>query len=141
MPGFFQSRDTYVETIWSDAPPETNGDGHEVKPGQGNTAEVTYRPLNAGDHAAIQDVLRSTNQDEDRWALELGSMRILAVEKAVVDWTIPGAKPTPESIRQLAPPVFDQIYAHVRLGSENPTLPPSQTNGDVSEPSSEGDGG
>src|SRR5262245_763965 len=83
------------------------------------------RALNAGDQADIQDILRMEmeNADETRSQLAVGSMRRMSVERAVVDWSIPGPKPTPESIRSLSPEVFEQIYSYVRLGNLHPTSP------------------
>lgn len=137
---WFTSTDTYAVEVWSIAAPERNGDGTE-KPGEGETATVTMRPLNAGDQADIQDILRMEYSDDEgddnRSQLAIGSMRRMSVEKACVDWNIPGPKPTPEAIRQLAPVVFEQIYAHVRLGNVHPTLPPAPEKKPPSEPTDE----
>src|SRR5580765_3899864 len=104
-------------------------DGDKVKKkGVGDMATVTLRALNAGDQADIQDILRmEMGDDSERSQLALGSMRRMSVEKALIDWTIPGPKPTPESIRALAPEVFEQIYSYVRLGNDHPTSPPAET--------------
>ncbi len=59
--------------------------------------------------------------DEAKSSLALGTMRLLSVERAVVDWDIPNSKPTPEAIRALTPDVFTQIYEHIDLGDESPT--------------------
>jgi len=116
---WFAPTQTYVETIWEISPP----DEKKKEPGKGATAEITLRPLNAGDQADIMDILRTEYGDEDKSQLAIGSMRMLAVERAVIDWTIPGPKPSPESIRALSPPVFEQVYGAVRLGDVHPTLP------------------
>jgi hypothetical protein len=105
----------------------------EVESPGGDKAEVTFRVLNAGDMAAIQDLMRMSFGDDDNHdaALLIGTMRQLTVQKAVVDWTIPGPKPTPESIAQLEPDVFDQLYGHAQIGAAKEEVPPTNGAGET----------
>lgn len=90
----------------------------EITSPDGETAEVTLRRLNAGDQAAIQDALRMSMDDENSDASpSIGTMRVLTVRRALLDWTIPGSKPTPETISMLEPEVFEQIYSHCEIGT------------------------
>jgi len=125
--GWFTSTDSYTETIYSVSGPELDESGKVTKEPVGDKATVTMRALNAGDQADIQDILRmEMGDDSDRSQLALGSMRRMSVEKSLIDWSIPGPKPTPESIRQLSPEVFEQIYSYVKLGNVHPMSPPAE---------------
>lgn len=88
----------------------------EIESPNGAKATVVLRRLNAGDQAAIQDTMRLI-VDTEETSLKLGTLRHLTVQKAVLDWDIPGPKPSPEAIAQLHPDVFEQIYAAVEFGS------------------------
>ena len=123
MGGFFISTELYER---------------EVTAPDGSTGKVRLRRLNAGDQAAIQDTLRMAIGDEADAALKIGTMRMLTVSRALVDWDLPGPKPSPEAISQLEPDVFEQIYGFVEIGSpptgttsENGTAP------EATEPSEE----
>jgi len=96
----------------------------EITAPDGEKGEVTMRRLNAGDQAAIQDTLRMTLGDETETSLAMGTMRMLSVQRAVLDWSWPGPKPSSESISQLEPEVFEQIYSFVEIGTP-PTPAPS----------------
>lgn len=99
---------------------ETSTYEKPVKSPEGEEATVTYRRLNAGDLAEIQDSLRVLEDSGDT-TLAIGTMRQLTVQKAVVNWTIPGPKPSVEAIAQLDPKVFEQVYGGVELNTgENP---------------------
>jgi hypothetical protein len=102
----------------------------EVISPDGDKGQVTLRKLNAGDQAAIQDTLRMRLADDGAdTSMLLGTMRMITVERAVVDWSWPGAKPSPEAISQLEPEVFEQIYSYVEIGS-----PPTESqNGSAPE--------
>ena len=127
---WFTPTETYVREIWSEQAPVEAANGDQAQPGRGDTAEVRLRHLNAGDMAELQDRLKMSMDDETNdAAVFLGTMRRLTVQKAVIDWTIPGPKPSPEAIAQLEPHVFEQIYAHCQIGSapiEGPEAAPSQ---------------
>lgn len=110
---FFTNIETYVREVWSEKPP----DEKKGTPGKGEKATVTLRRLNAGDQAAIQDTLRMGIGEGADATPALGTMRMLTVQKSLVDWTLPGPKPSPEAISQLDPEVFDQIYAHCEIGT------------------------
>lgn len=100
---WFTPRDTYERPI--------------VHPESGAEATVTYRPLNAGDRAELNEMRvldDGAGGGEGRYSLAQQQLR--ATEMAVVAWTLPGPSPTPESIRQLDPKVFDLIYKHVSFG-------------------------
>lgn len=106
MNEWFVERTTYTRKI--------------THPDSGSEAEVTMRPLNAGDRAEFNEIrLLSSEDGEGRGEGQLrpGRMQLLAVERAIVSWTIPGPGPTAETIAQLDPRIFDQLYAHVSFGN------------------------
>jgi hypothetical protein len=105
--GFFISTDTYTR---------------KIKSPDGDEGEVTLRRLNAGDQAAIQDTLRMSLEEGADASLAIGTMRMLTVERALIKWDWEGPQPSPESISQLEPEVFEQIYSHVEIGT--PPTPP-----------------
>lgn len=84
-------------------------------PESGEEAQVTLRPLNAGDRAMLEDTVQLQAESGDPQVL-LGTMKRLTVERAVVDWTLPLAA-TPETLRSLHPDVFEQIFSFVSFGS------------------------
>lgn len=96
----------------------------EIEAPDGEKGTVTLRRLNAGDQAAIQDTLRmSISEDEAADAsMAIGTARMLTVNRALINWSWPGPKPSPEAISQLEPSVFEQIYSHVEIGTP-PTKP------------------
>lgn len=101
--GWFVERTTYERTI---------------KHPSGAEATVTFRPLNAGDRAELNEIRLLSNEDgSGSGKLEPGRMQILAVARAVVSWTIPGPGPSEESIQQLDPRVFDELYKNVSFGN------------------------
>lgn len=102
MGGFFITAETYTKTV--------KGSG-------GEEGTVTLRRLNAGDQAAIQDTLRMSLDEGSDASLAIGSMRMLSVERALIDWDWDGPKPSPEAISQLEPEVFEQIYSFVEIGT------------------------
>lgn len=89
----------------------------EVEAPDGEKGTVTLRRLNAGDQAAIQDTLRMSLSEDADASLAIGTMRMLTVNRALLDWSWPGPKPSPEAVSQLEPEVFEQIYAFVEIGS------------------------
>lgn len=114
---FFISTESYTREVWSEAPP----DEKKGTPGRGEKGTITLRRLNAGDQAEIQDRLRMSFEDNDARPA-IGTMRMLTVQRALLDWDFPGPKPSPESIAQLEPEVFEQIYSHCEIGT--PPTPP-----------------
>lgn len=106
---WFVERTTYERTIRH---PDTKAE-----------AVLTMRPLNAGDRAEFNEIRLLSSDDGSgggEGQLRPGRMQLLAVERAVVAWTIPGPGPTAEAIAQLDPRVFDQIYGHVSFGNPDP---------------------
>lgn len=84
------------------------------------TMTVELRPLDAGDMAELQEIrLR-----ENGGAVAIGENKLLAVEKAIVGWSLPTA-PTRDAIRQLNPIVFEKLWELVDVG-EGPTVPASE---------------
>lgn len=71
----------------------------------------------------------SMDEENTDASMYLGTMRRLTVEKSLIDWTIPGPKPSPEAISQLEPKVFEQIYGHCEIGTPQPQNGASPTNG------------
>lgn len=110
MPWFTPTQ-TYVKTIKD---PESD-----------ETATVTLRPLNAQDRAAIEDTLQMHGDSEGQVTpqMKLGTMRMLTVTRATVDWSIPGPKPNETTIASLDPRVFEQLWDAVSFGTatEDPT--------------------
>jgi hypothetical protein len=101
---WFVERETYVRKI--------------VDPESKEEAEVTMRPLNAGDRAEFNEIrLLSDGEGGGEGTLRPGRMQLLTVERAVVSWTIPGPQPSAEAIFQLDPRVFDQLYELVSFGN------------------------
>lgn len=106
----------------------------EIESPSGEKGTVKLRRLNAGDQAAIQDTLRmSLGDDGTDSSLALGTMRMLTVKRALIDWSW-RPSPTPELIAQLDPDVFEQIYSHVEMG-----VPPTSTNGASASTSQDGE--
>lgn len=89
----------------------------EITAPDGEKGECTLRRLNAGDQAAIQDTLRMSLSEDADASLAIGTMRMLTVQRALIDWNWPGPKPSQESISQLEPEVFEQIYSFCEIGS------------------------
>ena len=83
---------------------------------EGEKGEITLRRLNAGDQAAIQDTLRMSISEDSDASLAIGTMRMLTVQRALLDWDW-HPKPTPETIAQLEPDVFEQIYSFCEIGT------------------------
>jgi hypothetical protein len=89
---------------------------------------VTLRLLDAGAKAEIEDTVALDVDADAETATprpQVGRMKILVVEKAIVDWTIPGPSPTPSTIRALHPAVFEQIFAWASFGDVPPVEPES----------------
>lgn len=108
----------------------------EIVAPDGEEGKVVLRRLNAGDQAAIQDTLRMSISEDADASLAIGTMRMITVTRALIDWSWPGPKPSPESISQLEPEVFEQIYSHVEMGTP-PTIPESgEGNGEPTASSS-----
>jgi hypothetical protein len=102
----------------------------------GENGWVDLRPLNAGDRAELQDLVRMqfSSQDDDTAdetsaALRVGAMQLLTLERAIVEWSLP-SPPSPVTIRQLHPEVFSQIYAEVSWGR----VPPPETEEEKGHP-------
>lgn len=90
----------------------------KIKAASGAEAEVVMRPLNAGDRAEFNEIQLFQDEDgEGSGRLRPGRMQLLMVERAVVSWTIPGPGPSSESIAQLDPRIFDQLYDAVSFGN------------------------
>jgi hypothetical protein len=100
MPDWFAPTELYTRTI-------KLGD---------EEATVTLRVLDSGVKAELEDSVRmhvSEGPDgEAQTGAEVlvGTMKLLTVERAVVSWTIPGAEPTPATIRRLHPEVTEAIF-------------------------------
>lgn len=75
-------------------------------------ATVTCKRLNAGDHAAVVDLLHDDERGE-------GETRMLIVARAIVGWTLP-VPYSEASLAGLAPAVFLQIWAGIRQEDVNP---------------------
>lgn len=75
------------------------------------TGWVELRPLNAG-HVAQMNELKLKS---DGASIDLGAAKVLAVEFALVNWSLP-SPPTSDVIKQLNPMVFEQIYELVDGG-------------------------
>jgi hypothetical protein len=80
------------------------------------TAEVELRPLNAGDMALLNEL----RLEQDGASIQLGTVKLRTVELALVGWSLQdngSVKPiTVDTIKQLNPFVFDQIYRLVDVG-------------------------
>lgn len=90
------------------------------------TAEVELRPLNAGDMALLNEL----RLEQDGASIQLGAVKLRTVQLALVGWSLQEngtLKPiTPDTIKQLNPFVFDQIYRLVDVGEgANGSGPPS----------------
>lgn len=89
---------------------------------------VTMRVLNAGDRAALQDetVIEEDASGEDRARVPMGRLRMLAVQRALVSWTLP-LPVSAEAIHCLQDDLFDQLYANVRTsGKSEAQGPPTE---------------
>jgi hypothetical protein len=75
------------------------------------TGWVELRPLNAG-HVAQMNELKLKS---DGASIDLGAAKVLAVEFALVNWSLPSPI-TVDTIKQLNPMVFEQIYELVDGG-------------------------
>lgn len=58
--------------------------------------------------------------------MKLGTMRMLSVTRAVVDWTIPGPKPNADTIAALHPSVFEQLWDAISFGTSGPDPTPAE---------------
>jgi len=85
-----------------------------IKSPDGAESWVELRPLNAGDQATIQDSIALSSEGEA--SAKLGTLKRLMVERAVVNWGL-DVSPTPNTLADLEPSVFEQIFAEVRTGS------------------------
>lgn len=84
----------------------------------GAESSVTMRPLNAGDQAEFNEIqLLSDGEGGGEGVVRPGRIKILTVERAVVSWTIPGPGPTAETIAQLDPFVFEQLFELASFGN------------------------
>jgi hypothetical protein len=124
----FAAHETYEETI--------------TDPRDGETWTVTLRELNAGDDAAIRDEtvieieLDEEGQEVERSRVPMGRLRLRAVERAIVSWTLPLAL-SPNAIRVLNAEIFEQIYRHVRWSSASAAeddSPPTEPQTESSSP-------
>lgn len=101
---WFVQRETYTRKI--------------LHPASKAEAEVTMRPLNAGDRAEFNEIrLLSDGEGGGEGVLQPGRIQLLTVERAVVEWTIPGPGPTAASIAQLEPNIFEQLWDLVSFGN------------------------
>lgn len=97
---------------------------------------ATMRVLNAGDRAALQDetVIEEDSSGEDRARVPMGRLRMLAVERALVSWTLP-LPVSSEAIHCLHEDLFDQLYKNVRTSTEAATTgPPTGPQTDALKP-------
>jgi hypothetical protein len=96
-------------------------------PESGEIGTVTMRPLAAGDRLRSIDLARMSaaagldlenleDGDEVELQVPMGRCTLLAVEAAVVAWSLP-QPPTPDTIRALKPNVLEQIFSHVAIGA------------------------
>jgi hypothetical protein len=104
---FFVARDPITHTI-------TDTD-------TGETATVDIRPLNAGDQVAIQDTIRVLIGDEAEPEVNIGTMKLLIVERALAGWSLDLAL-NRNTISALKPEIFEQIYRLANGGE--PTASP-----------------
>lgn len=111
----------------------------EVEAPGGEKGTVKLRRLNAGDQAAIQDTLRMSLSEDADASLAIGTMRMLTVQRALIDWSWPGPKPSQESIAQLEPEVFEQIFSWCEIGSP-PTPPQDGSTPEEGQPQASTDG-
>lgn len=91
------------------------------------TIRVKLRPLDAGDVARISELRLGVGGA----SIQLGEAKLLAVELALEAWTL-DVQPTRETISQLNPLVFEQIYDLVDVGegterTGSPTPPARET--------------
>jgi hypothetical protein len=84
-------------------------------PSSGEEATVTFRPLNAGDEADIDESALEITADGIA-RMRSGLQKFLTLERAVVAWTIPGVEPTAHGIRHLQSAVVDELMQHVSFG-------------------------
>lgn len=78
---------------------------------------VTLRRLSAGDHAEVQDLMFSGDEDTGTE----GRTRLMLVQKTVVTWTKPDVgPPTPATISDLPPGEMLQIYVQIDDRDLNP---------------------
>lgn len=100
---WFVQRDTYEREIEH---PETK-----------EKATVTMRPLNAGDRAELQELRLVEGEDgEGEGRIHIARQQLHAVRLALAAWSI-DTPITADTIAQLDPRVFDQIYKHVSFGN------------------------
>lgn len=92
---------------------------HEITSPDGETASIEIRQLNAGDVASIHDSIRLSTDAEPE--VKLGAFRFAMVEAALVSWSLPEDL-TPNTLRQLEPIVFDQIYQAVNSSQDESPL-------------------
>jgi hypothetical protein len=98
-----------------------------VDPRDGERWNVTLRVLNAGDRAALQDetVIETDDSGEDRARVPMGKLRMKALERAVVSWTLP-MQPGPNAIAVLHEAIFDQLYEAIRSSATDLAGPPTE---------------
>lgn len=99
-----------------------------------HTIKVRLRPLDAGDVARISELRLGIGGA----SIQLGEGKLLAVELALESWTL-DVQPTRETIAQLNPMVFEQIYDLVDIGegsvgTGSPT-PPARDTAEPAAPS------
>lgn len=111
MSSAFVSNLTYTRKIG-------NAPDADVKIEDVESFVVELRPLDAGDRAAIRDSLAMELDAQGEAAsvqARLGTIEILTVEKAVVDWTLtPG--PSRATIGRLRPDVLEAIRDQTAWG-------------------------
>lgn len=94
---------------------------------------VEFRPLDAGDRAAIRDSLAMEVSEDESVSLEarLGTIELLTVERAVVSWTLTPA-PTREVLRRLRPDVLEALREATSFGRA-PAPKPAQEADEAAE--------
>ena len=109
---------------------------HTIRhPQSGAEAEVELRPLTAGDVAVLNEIRLNAGGGG---AIALGEAKLLAVERALVGWSLPQAI-TRDTIAQLNPLVFEEIYRLVDGGEgANGTGPPIAAATPEPQPTTEG---
>jgi len=94
---------------------------HTIHDDEGNEATINVRALNSGDQAVIQDSIKMSIGDNPEPDIKIGAFRLLMVERALVSWSL-DLPVSPNTIRQLEPSVFEQIFNIVNGSEEEAPL-------------------
>ena len=88
-----------------------------IEASSGEKFRATFRALNAGDRAEFNEVKLIAGEDA---SVPYGTIQILMVVRALVEWDISDLPITEDTVRALDPNVFDRLFEAVSLG--NPKL-------------------